>query len=97
MYAIRSYYDTDTLPLATGKAVRVTIQKARIQAHQAHQFDRHFALVVEIAEPVHHQRLAQDIQYRHARIQRPVGILENKLHLAAKFAIHVALAKSALV
>jgi hypothetical protein len=77
--------DTDTLPLPTRETVRVTIQKTWVETHQAHQLGRHFALIVHVAELVHHQRFAQNIEHRHARIECAIGVLKYKLHLAAKF------------
>jgi hypothetical protein len=60
-------------PLSARETVRIPVEKPRIEADEAHQLFRHVGAVVRIADPVDHQRLAQDVEYRHPRIERAEG------------------------
>src|SRR3546814_18769495 len=72
--------DPDPLPLAAGKAVRVTVEVARVEPPERHQFMHGLRPTPGIADTVDHQRLADDIRDGHARIERAVGILEHVLN-----------------
>src|SRR3546814_18426784 len=48
--------DPDPLPLAAGKAVRVTVEVARVEPHERHQFMHGLRPTPGIADTVDHQR-----------------------------------------
>ncbi len=76
--------DADALALAAAERVRETTHVLGPQAHQAEQLGHACGALIGIGHAVHQQRLAHDLQQRHARVQRRIGILEDHLHLAAQ-------------
>ena len=76
--------DTNALTLPAGKLVRIAVGMFLHQPYPVQQLINPFALIVFGFElRVEIQRLADDIHYRHSRIQGGVGILENHLHFFA--------------
>ena len=72
--------DADTLALAAGELVRITIDERRIETHDLRAGTRRAP-----ARPAHapycgSTGLADDLTDRHARIQARIGILEDHLH-----------------
>ena len=62
--------------------MRVAAQETYVETNQAHKLlDQLYALLPS-TYIVNHQRLADDIERGHARIQRSEGILKNELDLA---------------
>ena len=74
--------DADPLALAAGEAVRVAAQEPDIEADQRHHLLHALKALVRVADLVDHERLADDVVRRHARVERAEGVLEHKLHLA---------------
>src|SRR3546814_14079272 len=67
-------------------AVRVTVEVARVEPRERHQFMHGLRPTPGIADTVDHQRLADDIRDGHARIERAVGILEHVLNATPEVA-----------
>ena len=76
--------DADALPLAAAEGVREALHELGTQAHQPQQLRHAFFPLLAVPHPGHQQRLADDVEERHARVERPVGILEDHLHLRAQ-------------
>src|SRR6185503_12599981 len=74
--------DADALALAAREAVGVAPQVAHVETDQAHHLLHAREALVLVADTVDHQRLADDVAYGHARVERAEGILEHELHLA---------------
>ena len=75
--------DTDTLTLTAGELMRETMQKIRLQTALLHD-SKHLRLHAVIFLDEHMMRLhtvADDIAYRHPRIQRRIRILKNHLQI----------------
>ena len=75
--------DPDPLPLAARELVRVAVREARVEADDVEQLADPRRAVAARADPVHDERLADDVADGHARVERRVRILEDDLHLAA--------------
>ena len=75
--------DADTLALAAGEGVRIALEVLDLQADGVHQLLDPIFQFLSARQVVGHQRLGDDVQYRHAWIQRRVGVLEDHLHVAA--------------
>ena len=54
------------------------------QADQAQELGHLVDAFAATGDAIHKQRLAHDVQQRHARIQRRKWILEDHLHLASQ-------------
>ena len=78
--------DADSLALAARELVRVAVREARVEADHVEQLADPDAPVLARADPVHDQRLADDVADRHARVERRVRVLEDDLHLAPHLA-----------
>ena len=76
--------DADALALAAGERVRIAPHVFRPQAHEAKQLDDAVGPFLGVADAVDEQGLADDVEQRHARVQRRERILEDHLHLAPK-------------
>ena len=76
--------DRDALALAAGKFVGVAARKARLEPDQPQQFLDPRAAFVRWHEVMQHQRLAEDLGDRHARVERGVRVLEDDLRLPAE-------------
>ncbi len=75
--------DADALALAAGELVRVPVAVLGVEPDELEQLgDARLALLVVLPQPVHLQRLADDVVDRHLRVQRGVGVLEDDLQLA---------------
>jgi len=72
--------DADPLPLTAGKFVRVAGRVIRREADQLQQLRHPGTPGGRIADPVHHQRLGEDVVHAHARIERGERVLEHHLH-----------------
>src|SRR5215469_6196641 len=62
--------------------MRIALQHLARQSDRFEKLPHHFDLFRAIANPVNEQRLAHNLTYRHARIERRIGILENHLDVA---------------
>ena len=70
--------NADTLPLAAGELVGITVGVLRVQAHLGHQLQHPLLpLLLGGVHLVHVQRLGDDVGDSHAGIQRGIGVLEN--------------------
>ena len=76
--------DPDPLPLAAGELVRVAVREARVEADDVEQLADPGGPVAAAADPVHDQRLADDVADRHPRVERRVRVLEDDLHVAPR-------------
>ena len=76
--------DADALPLPAGEAVRIAVEKARVESDEPHQLLRHVGPVIGVADVVDDERLAQDVEDGHPRAERAEGILEDVLDAAAE-------------
>ncbi len=76
--------DPDALALAAAEGVREPGHVFGPQAHQAEQLRDPIRALLPVAHAVDQQRLADDVEERHARIERAVGVLEDHLHLGAQ-------------
>jgi hypothetical protein len=77
--------DADALALAAGELVRIAAHQLGGEADQGHQLrDPGGARGAAACEPVHDQRLGDDVLAAHARIKRGEGVLEDRLGLAAE-------------
>ena len=77
--------NSDSLPLASGKLMRITILEFHRNANRLHQLQHPFrSLFLILADMIRLQRLSDDIANRHSRIQAGIGILENHLQLRSK-------------
>ena len=66
--------------------MRVAVRVARVEADDVEQLADPDAAVAARADPVHDQRLADDVADRHPRVERRVRVLEDDLHLAPHLA-----------
>ena len=73
--------DADALALAPGERMRIAPHIFRPQAYQAQQFDHPVGSFLIVAHAMHEQRLADDVEQGHARVQRRERVLKNHLHL----------------
>jgi len=73
----------DALPLPAAERVRIALQVAWIEAHQSHEL-LHAIDDIAASRATDGERLADDVQHAHARIQRGIGVLENHLHAGAQ-------------
>ena len=71
--------------------MRIAVQEARIEADPAQQFGDQFPPVSGVADAVNFQRLADDIEHRHARVERTERVLKDELHVPAVFVQRFAL------
>ena len=78
--------DADSLALAARELVRIAVREARVEADDVEQLADADAAVAARADPVHDQRLADDVSDRHPRVERRVRVLEDDLHLAPHLA-----------
>ena len=84
--------DADALALAAGEAVRIALQVAARSSPTSDISSFTSSLrSAEVADAVDHQRLAQDVVDRHARVERAEGVLEDELDVAAERGQRVAL------
>ena len=73
--------DAYALALSAGKLVRVSVKKLARNADGIQKLQHELrGLLLAAADAVCFQRLCHDIAHGHARIQRGVWILKNKLH-----------------
>ncbi len=84
----------DTLPLSTGKFMRIAVRMLRSQSDLfQHRIDIFVRFFFSSDNPVSQQRFRNNIPHRHAGIQRSVRVLKNHLHIFAvrlqHFLIHV--------
>ena len=63
--------------------MRITLQGAGRQAHQLEQLQHARSAAARITDRMDDQRLGDDVAHPHARVQRPVRVLEHDLHGAA--------------
>ena len=75
--------DADPLALSAGKTVRITPQVADIQADDTDEILDPAGPFFGAAHTVNQQRFDDDVEHRHARIERSEGVLEDELHLSA--------------
>ena len=73
--------DTDALSLAAAESMWEAVHVLGTQANDAQQLSYARLEVPAAHVAVHYQRLADDLQERHAWVQRPVGVLEHLLHI----------------
>ncbi len=74
--------NADALSLSTGKGVRKTSQVLDVQLALACDLPYPFIDFQSTLTEVHRlERLGDNIAHRHARIQRGVRVLKNKLHM----------------
>src|SRR5262249_58165465 len=66
------------------EAVRITLQGARIEPNQPHQLPHHFRALRIVSDAVNDQRLGDDVEHGHTRVQRTERILEHELDLPPK-------------
>ena len=78
--------DADPLALAAGERVRVALHVLRPQADQPQQLDHAVGPLLRRAHAVHQERLADDVEERHPRVERGERVLEDHLHLPAQHA-----------
>ena len=76
--------DADALALAAGEFVRIAVEHLAGEPDGLEQRAHFLDLLGPRADAVHEQRLAHDLAHRHARIERGVGVLEDRLHVAAE-------------
>ena len=77
--------DADALALAAGKFVRVAVGHLRFQAHFFQQPHDFFPVGgAALGKAVHAQRLADDVQHLHARVERAERVLVDHLHAPAQ-------------
>ena len=77
--------DADALALAAAHLVRVAVGEAARQAAQAEDLvDARLERGRGAMGAVDVERLADDLAHLHARIERGIGVLEDRLHAAAK-------------
>ena len=62
--------------------MRVAPHVFRPEAHEAKQLDDAVGPLLRVADAVDEQRLADDVEQRHPRVERRERILEDHLHLA---------------
>src|SRR5919108_758423 len=74
--------DPDALPLPAGELVRVAVRVVRVEADHLEQLAHGVAPAFARADPVHLERLGDDVPDRHAGVERGVRVLEDDLHLA---------------
>ena len=74
--------DADALPLSAGELMRIVLHLVGPQADLREQFGDPFLLRAAGGEPVHAERLADDVARGHARVERGERILEYDLHRA---------------
>src|SRR5262249_7119005 len=71
----------NALALAAGEFVGIAAREARLETDEAQQFLDPRAAPRSRYEIMPRQRLAEDLRYRHARIERCIGVLEDDLRL----------------
>ena len=76
--------ETDALALAAGQLVRIAEAQLVAQTDLVEQLDHLRVEVAAAREPLHVERLADDLPARHARVERRVRILEHHVHVAAQ-------------
>ena len=76
--------DADALALAAREGMRIAFQVAHVQAHDAQQVLDHLGPLGRVAHAVDEQRLADEIEDGHARVERAERVLEDELDAAAK-------------
>src|SRR6266571_1193895 len=74
--------DADALPLPPTEGVWKAPHVLRPQPDHAQEFSDAFLTATTALHAMHQQRLPDDIEQRHARIQRRKRILEDHLHVA---------------
>jgi hypothetical protein len=62
--------DADALALAAAESVREASHVLGSQAHEAHELLDALLPFVAVLHTVHQERLADDVEHRHARVQR---------------------------
>src|SRR3954471_2808560 len=76
--------EADALALGAAQLVRVAEAQLRAQPDLVEQL-RHLRVErLAAMQPLHAQRLADDLSARHARVERRVRILEDHVHVAAQ-------------
>src|SRR5581483_11505311 len=73
--------DADALALAAGEGVREAAHELGPQSDQAQELGDPLDPLSSAADPVDQERLADDLQERHAWVQRRERVLEDHLHL----------------
>ena len=63
--------------------MRVALEVLDLQSHDPHQLLDPFLQFLSARQTVGDQRLGDDVQHGHARVQRRVGVLEDHLHVPA--------------
>ena len=77
--------DADALALAAGEGVRVAVLGVARQADDAEELADLVARLVGLPDQaVDDQRLGDDVEDLHPRIEAGVGVLEDDLHVAAE-------------
>src|SRR5438270_4759233 len=76
--------DADALPLPPTEGVWKAPHVLRPQPNQAQEFRDALLTATTALHAMHQQRLPDDIEQRHARIQRRKWVLEDHLHVAAQ-------------
>ena len=76
--------DPDPLTLAPGESVGVAPHVFRPKTHKAKQFDNPVDPFLLVSHAVDQQRLADDVEQGHPRIQRRKRVLKDHLHLTPK-------------
>ncbi len=59
--------------------MRIAVEMARVQSHEAEQFDDHLAAIIGVAHRVNDQRFAEDVEYGHSWVERAERVLEDVL------------------
>ena len=74
--------DADALALAAAEGVREAAHVLRAQPDPAQQIGHPLLALPAVRHAVDQQRLADEVEQRHARIERGERVLEDHLHLA---------------
>ncbi len=78
--------DADALALAARELVRVAVDEVGVEADHLEQPLDALPARAAVADPVHDERLADDVADGHPRVERGVRVLKDDLHLAPHLA-----------
>ena len=75
---------SDALPLSAREFVGIALHVVRIQADLSHEMPNTIIQFTALGHLMDNQRLADDVAYGHARVERTERVLENHAHFTAQ-------------